>query len=136
MRLLFLALALIFGMGPAFADSNLPPARYANQPLADRAQEEKAQALMHTLRCLVCQNQTIADSNAEMAGDMRALVRERIAAGDEPEAVRQWLIERYGEWVSYRPPVEPATWLLWGAPVLFIAIGAAIIARYYRRGRS
>src|SRR3546814_9275558 len=85
-RALLLALVLLAGASPALAQSSLPPAAYANRPLPDAAQEEQAQALMHTLRCLVCQNQTIADSNAEMAGDMRALVRERIAAGEEPEA--------------------------------------------------
>src|SRR3546814_7164334 len=91
---------------------------------------------MHTLRCLVCQNQTIADSNAEMAGYMRALVRERIAAGEEPEAVRRWLIERYGDWVSYRPPLGPSTWLLWGAPLVFLLVGAVMIVRYYRDRKS
>lgn len=136
MRALLIALALILGAVPASADSLLPPAHLANAPLADPAQEAKARALMQTLRCLVCQNQSIADSNAEMAGDMRALVRERIAAGEDPEAVRAWLIERYGEWVSFRPPVEPATWLLWGAPVAFLLIGGLLIARYYRRGRG
>src|SRR3546814_3858407 len=94
---------LMFGAIPAAsADSLLPPAQYANQPLPDERQEAQAQALMHTLRCLVCQNQSIADSNAEMAGDMRALVRERIAAGENPEAIRGWLIERYGDWVRDR----------------------------------
>lgn len=135
MRALLLALVLLAGASPALAQSSLPPAAYANRPLPDAAQEEQAQALMHTLRCLVCQNQTIADSNAEMAGDMRALVRERIAAGEEPEAVRRWLIERYGDWVSYRPPLGPSTWLLWGAPLLFLLVGAVMIVRYYRRGR-
>lgn len=134
MKALFLALLLIFGAGAAHADSALPAAHYANTPLADPAREAKAMALMHSLRCLVCQNQSIADSNAEMAGDMRALVRERIAAGEDPEAIRAWLVERYGEWVSFRPPVEPATWPLWLAPLFFIVIGAVIIVRYYRRG--
>ncbi len=136
MKALALALLLIFGAAAARADSLLPPAHYANEPLPDRAQEARAQALMHTLRCLVCQNQSIADFNAEMAGDMRALVRERIAAGEDPEVVRRWLIERYGEWVSFAPPVEPATWLLWAAPLLFLAIGALVIRRYYTRGQA
>lgn len=136
MKALLLALALLMlGTAPVLADSQLPPALYANTPLPDAVQEAKAQGLMHSLRCLVCQNQSIADSNAEMAGDMRALVRERIAAGEDPEAVRGWLIARYGEWVSFRPPLEPATWLLWGAPLLFLIIGGVMIARYYRRGR-
>src|SRR3546814_1474173 len=89
--------------------SLLPPAEYAYTQLPDPEQEEKALALMETLRCLVCQGQSIADSDAEMAGDMRALVRQRIAAGEEPDAIRAWLIERYGNWVSYAPPLEPVT---------------------------
>lgn len=129
-----LALILLIGATPGMADSLLPPARLADRPLPDKAQEAKAQALMHTLRCLVCQNQSIADSNAEMAGDMRALVRERIAAGENPEAIRRWLIDRYGEWVSFSPPVEPATWLLWGAPLIFLAAGGLLIRGYYRKG--
>jgi cytochrome c-type biogenesis protein CcmH len=83
---------------------------------------------MEELRCLVCQGQSIADSDAELAGDMRALVRERIARGERPEAIRAWLIDRYGNWVSYRPPVEPLTWPLWAAPVLLL-IGGAMLLR-------
>src|SRR3546814_9545618 len=96
MKALIITLMLLFGaISVANADSLLPPAQYANQPLPDQAQEAQAQALMHTLRCLVCQNQSIADSNAEMAGDMRALVRERIAAGEKPEAIRDWRSEEH-----------------------------------------
>ena len=79
-----LALALALA-GPVLADSLLPPARYANVQLADPRQERQAKALMETIRCLVCQGQSIADSNAEMAGDMRSLIRERIQAGESPE---------------------------------------------------
>lgn len=140
MKALILAIAVLLAvltpLSTVQAESQLPPAEYANQPLADPQQEAKALTLMHSLRCLVCQNQSIADSNAEMAGDMRALVRERIAAGEDPEAVRRWLIERYGDWVSFRPPVEPATWALWLAPLLFLLIGGVIIWRYYRKGRA
>ena len=96
-----IALALLLVSPPAFAQSALPPARYAYTQLADPRQEAEAKALMETLRCLVCQGQSIADSDADMAGDMRALVRERIAAGEEPEAIRRWLVERYGAWVSF-----------------------------------
>jgi cytochrome c-type biogenesis protein CcmH len=71
-----------------------------------------------------------------MAGDMRALVRQRIAAGEKPEAVRTWLIERYGNWVSYRPPVEPATWPLWAAPLLFLAAGAWLLRNRLVRRRG
>jgi cytochrome c-type biogenesis protein CcmH len=120
---------------PAFADSDLPPARWANEQLPDPRQEAQAEALMEELRCLVCQGQTIADSNAELAGDMRAMVRQRIAAGEKPEAVRAWLIERYGDWVSYRPPVEPMTWPLWAAPLLLLFAGAFLLRKRLVRRR-
>ena len=88
---------------------------------------------METLRCLVCQGQSIADSDAHMAGDMRALVRRRIEAGESPEHIRRWLISRYGNWVSYAPPVEPATWPLWAAPVLLVAAGLYLARGRFRR---
>jgi cytochrome c-type biogenesis protein CcmH len=79
---------------------------------------------MQQLRCLVCQGQSIADSDAELAGDMRHMVRSRIAAGQSPYQVRRWLIERYGNWVSYKPPLEPVTGPLWLAPLALFALGA------------
>ncbi|HEU0099698.1 MAG TPA: cytochrome c-type biogenesis protein [Allosphingosinicella sp.] len=129
---LALAAALLLA-GPAFAQSALPPSRYAYTQLEDPRQEAEAKALMETLRCLVCQGQPIADSDADMAGDMRALVRERIAAGEKPESIRRWLVERYGAWVSYKPPVEPLTWPLWAAPVLLVALGAWLARGRFRR---
>lgn len=131
MRLLLLFLALI--AAPALADSDLPAARWANEQLPDARQEAAAKALMEELRCLVCQGQSIADSDAEMAGDMRALVRQRIAAGEKPAEVRAWLTERYGNWVSYRPPVEPLTWPLWIAPLLLLGAGALLLRKRFRR---
>jgi cytochrome c-type biogenesis protein CcmH len=118
---------------PAAAQPTTPDAPYAYRPLADPAQEAKAKALMETLRCLVCQGQSIADSDATMAGDMRSLVRERLAAGEEPEAIRRWLVERYGNWVSYKPPVEPVTWPLWGAPLLILVAGLWLARGRFRR---
>ena len=114
---------------PVLANSDLPSARWANEQLPDPRQEAAASKLMEELRCLVCQGQSIADSNAELAGDMRAMVRQRIAAGEKPEEVRAWLIERYGEWVSYRPPIEPLTWPLWIAPLLMLAAGALLLRK-------
>ncbi len=113
----------------------MPPAPLSYSQLPDPRQEAAAKALMETLRCLVCQGQSIADSDAELAGDMRALVRERIARGEKPEAIRAWLVQRYGNWVSYAPPVEPATWLLWVAPVLLIGAGIAVARGSFRRRR-
>src|SRR3712207_5235259 len=86
---------LLLQPAPALADSLLPPSEYSYTQLADPKQEAQAKALMETLRCIVCQGQSIADSDAEMAGDMRALVRQRIEAGERPEQIRQWLIDRY-----------------------------------------
>ena len=127
-----LALLLAFS-APAYAQSALPPSRYAYAQLENPRQEAEAKALMETLRCLVCQGQSIADSDADMAGDMRALVRERIAAGETPEAIRTWLVDRYGAWVSYSPPVEPLTWPLWAAPVLMVALGLFLARGRFRR---
>jgi cytochrome c-type biogenesis protein CcmH len=128
-----LLIALLLGASPAWADSGLPPSPYADRQLADPRQEAAATALMASLRCLVCQGQSIADSEAEMAGDMRAFVRTRIAAGERPDVVREWLVARYGNWVSYDPPLEPATWPLWGAPLLFLGLGAWIARRRFRK---
>ena len=132
MKRLLLIAALI--AAPVMADSDLPPAQWANQQLPDARQEAQAKALMQELRCLVCQGQSIADSDAELAGDMRALVRQRIAAGEKPEQIRAWLVTRYGNWVSYRPPVEPITWPLWAAPILLL-IGGAWLLRKRLKGR-
>jgi cytochrome c-type biogenesis protein CcmH len=126
----------IFLALPALADSDLPAARWANEQLPDPHQEAQAKALMEELRCLVCQGQSIADSNAELAGDMRAMVRQRIAKGEQPEQVRAWLIQRYGNWVSYRPPVEPVTWPLWAAPILLLLAGAWLLRRRLVRRRG
>jgi cytochrome c-type biogenesis protein CcmH len=133
---MLLAFALLAAT-PAFADSLMPPARWANVQLPDPAQERRARELMDTIRCLVCQGESIADSSAEMAGDMRSLIRERIQAGEEPEAIRAWLISRYGEWVSYKPVLNWVTWPLYAAPFLLL-IGGFFLARgrFRRRKRS
>ncbi len=121
---------------PAFADSRIEPAEYAYKQLPDPQAEAEATALMETLRCLVCQGQSIADSDAEMAGDMRAMVRRRIAAGEKPDEIRAWLVERYGNWVSYDPPLDPVTWPLWAAPVLMVALGVYLARSRFRRRRG
>jgi cytochrome c-type biogenesis protein CcmH len=131
MRRLLIIAGLLLAQ-PLLADSNLPPAHWANRQLPDPKQEAKAQALMAELRCLVCQGQSIADSDAELAGDMRDLVRRRIAAGEKPSAIRGWLIQRYGTWISYKPTDEPAAWPLWLAPIGLLLIGAWLIRRRIR----
>jgi cytochrome c-type biogenesis protein CcmH len=135
MTRLLLALALAFA-APALADSSLPPAYWANRQLPDPRQEAQAQALMEEIRCLVCQGQSIADSDAELAGDMRDMVRRRIAAGEKPSAIRSWLIDRYGQWISYRPTSDPIEWPLWLAPLVLLAAGAGIAASRLRGKRQ
>ncbi len=130
-----IALALVLA-SPALADTDLAQPRWANEQLPDARQEAQAQALMETLRCLVCQGQSIADSDADLAGSMRAMVRTRIAAGEKPSAIRDWLIARYGNWVSFAPPVQPLTWPLWAAPIVLLLAGAWLArARFARRGK-
>ena len=122
----------LWAASAAIADSNLPPAYWANRQLPDGAQEAQAEQLMEELRCLVCQGQSIADSDAELAGDMRDLVRRRIAAGEKPAAIRSWLVQRYGSWISYKPTAEPAAWPLWLAPLALLLAGAILIRRRIR----
>ncbi len=117
---------------PAAAQQSLPPAPYAYRQLEDPRQEAAAQALMETLRCLKCQSQSIADSDAPMAGDMRHQVRTRIAAGEEPEAIRAWLVQRYGDYVSYAPAVSETTWPLFAVPALLVL---AVLLALWRRLR-
>ena len=131
MRRLVMALALI-AAAPLLADSDLPPAYWSNRQLPDPKQEARAEALMEQIRCLVCQGQSIADSDAELAGDMRDLVRRRIAAGQDPTEIRGWLIQRYGTWISYKPTDEPAAWPLWLAPLALLLVGAWLVRRRIR----
>lgn len=100
-------------------------------PLEDPVLEAQARALMKEIRCLVCQNQSIEDSNADLARDLRGIVRERVALGDTPENVRAYLVDRYGDWVLLKPPVKPSTYFLWASPV--IAVLAIVFLLIRRR---
>ena len=128
LRIAFVVLALL-GATTASADSNRPPAPYAYKQLSDPAKEAKATELMTELRCLVCQGQSIHDSDAEMAGDMRHLVRTRIEAGECPDQVRSFLIDRYGSWVSYQPRLDRETFVLWLAPLVLLLVGGFLVMR-------
>ena len=88
---------------------------------------------METIRCLTCQSQSIADSNASMAADMRSQIRGRIMAGERPEAIRAWLVARYGDWVSYKPEVTGLTWPIYVAPVLLLLLAAILLRGRFRR---
>lgn len=131
-RLFFLIMALLAAQ-PLFAQDQLPPAPYAYKQLEDPAQEAKAQRLMETLRCLKCQSQAISDSDAPMAGDMRHQVRTRIKAGEDPEAIRAWLVERYGDYVSYAPQNKPVMWPLFAAPLVILLLAAVLLRGRFRK---
>lgn len=99
------------------------------EPLSDPAKEAIARELMKDIRCLVCQNQSIEDSNADLAKDLRQIVRERVELGDTPDNVRAYLVDRYGDWVLLEPPVNSSTYLLWASPFVFLLIvGGAIFS--------
>jgi len=117
----------------------LVPAALAVEPserLSDPALEARARALSEQLRCLVCQNETIDESSAPLAHDLRVLLRQRIAAGDTDAQAVKFLTDRYGDFVLLKPPVEPATYVLWFGPiaVLLLAAGGALI--YLRRRKA
>ncbi|MFM5929431.1 MAG: cytochrome c-type biogenesis protein CcmH [Novosphingobium sp.] len=133
MKRLILALMLIV-CAPAFADDTMPQAPYANRQLDNPAQEAKAHELMLTIRCLTCQSQSIADSDASMAGDLRNQIRVRVAAGEDPEAIRQWLVARYGDYISYTPRVTALTWPLFVLPVLLLMAAALLLRRRFTKG--
>ena len=127
-RTLFLAL-IAFLATPVAAQSAMPPAPYAYNQLDDPEQEAIARELMHTLRCLQCQSQSIADSDAQVAGDMRHQVRSRIAAGDSPDEVRAYLISRYGDYISYEPEMSATTWPLFVLPGILLLIALFVLLR-------
>ncbi|XUU59667.1 cytochrome c-type biogenesis protein [Erythrobacter sp. HA6-11] len=132
MRALLLAvLALI--AAPLVAQDSLPPAPYAYTQLQDPAKEAAAVALMETIRCLKCQSQSIADSDVPMAGDMRHQVRLKIEQGEDPEEIRAWLMERYGDYVSYKPAVSSTTWPLFAIPAFLVLLALIVLGRRLAR---
>jgi cytochrome c-type biogenesis protein CcmH len=121
---------LLFGLvtPPAFAVSD--PAEL----LANHQQELRAEAIGHQLRCLVCQNESVEDSNADLARDLRRIVRQRIVAGDSDQQVIDWMVARYGNFVRLRPPFNAMTLVLWGAPGIALLVGgAAVVVSRSRR---
>lgn len=135
---LFLLLACLLVTMPqsARAQGELPPAPYAYTQLEDPAQEAEARALMETLRCLQCQSQSIADSDAPIAGDMRHQVRSRIAAGESPDEIRAWLVARYGDYISYEPTISATTWPLFAIPFILLLLAGLIVWRRLGGKRS
>ena len=131
MRRLFALLFALLLAAPAMSQDR-GAQDYAEISLADPAREEQALDLMDTIRCVVCQGQPISGSDAPMAGDMRRIIRERIAAGDKPDDIRAWLVTRYGDWVSFKPVVKPATLPLWLLPLAALLGGLWLVMRRLR----
>jgi cytochrome c-type biogenesis protein CcmH len=129
MRALATALLIALLAGPAFAIS-------AVEQLDDPALESRARAIFKELRCLVCQNQSIDESDATLAKDLRLLVRERLVAGDGDEAIVGYIVSRYGDFVLLEPPFKPTTYALWLGPAVILLLGAAGAAVYLRRHGS
>ncbi len=125
-RRFLLVLALMMAAAPAFAVN-------PDEVLSDPALEARARTLSSELRCMVCQNQSIDDSNADLAKDLRLLVRERITDGDSDEQVLNYIVSRYGEFVLLKPRVSVRTLLLWGAPVLLILAGGTSLVVFARK---
>ena len=127
-RLLMIAAAVAVLAGPVAAVT-------PDEQLPNGAQEARAQALSRTLRCVVCQNQSIDDSNAPLAHDLRVILRERIAAGDSDDQAVAYLVQRYGDFVRLNPPLRGDTLALWFGPLAVLLLGGAGVVLYLR-GRS
>ena len=128
-RLLSASLALFLALAQSAAMAVQP-----GEMLADPKLEARARTISEELRCLVCQNESIDESNADLAHDLRVLVRERLVAGDSNAQVIKYIVDRYGQFVLLKPPVEPATYALWfGPPALVVVALAAVLWRARRR---
>ena len=111
-------------------------AREAPSVASDPVLEERVQRLSAELRCLVCQNQSLADSHADLAIDLRNQVRDQMKAGKSDDEIKSWLTQRYGDFVLYRPPVKASTWLLWGGPFVLLALATIGMIMYLRARRA
>lgn len=126
--IVFLAATVFFGSAMISVRAVEP-----NEILDDPVLEQRAREISKNLRCLVCQNQSIDESNADLARDLRIIVRERLVAGDSDENVVGFIVARYGDWVLLRPPFKPKTWILWFGPLGIAGIAAFMYWGFYRR---
>ena len=129
MRVLFAVLLLVLSVSPGFA---VEPGEVLDDPVL----EARARKISKGLRCVVCQNQSIDSSDADLAGAMRVLVRERLVAGDSNVEVNNYMVSRYGDFVLLKPPLKKSTYVLWFGPLLIIGLGILTLIIFYRRRRS
>jgi cytochrome c-type biogenesis protein CcmH len=125
--------ALLLSMTTALALVSGAPAKEAVPLAEDEAVEQRLVAIASELRCLVCQNESLASSRADLAEDLRREIRAQIRQGKTDAQVMDYLVTRYGDFVRYRPPFKPTTWLLWGGPLLMLAVGLGMLAWHLRR---
>lgn len=128
MEALALVLAAIAGSALVAADPTVNTYGEIENP----ALQARYEHVTHDLRCLVCQNESIADSNVELASDLRRQVREMLIAGKSDDEIFKFMTDRYGEFVRFNPPLTPKTWLIWGAPFIMVVVGAIVIIRVAR----
>lgn len=128
-RALLLSLTILFSPLAAHASEATPMA-------VDPVVEKRVQSLSEVLRCLVCQNQTIADSNAELAVDLRREIRTMIKDGKSDKEILDFMVARYGDFVLYKPPVKNTTLLLWAGPIVLLLLGLFLLQRYIRQRSS
>ncbi len=131
-----IAIASALLAGALLAGAPSARAVLPSERLADPALEARARALSEQIRCLVCQNENIDDSNADLAHDLRVLVRQLIVKGDTNQQVLDYLVARYGDFVLLKPPVQPDTYLLWFGPLIVLVLGASGIVLFFRRRRA
>jgi cytochrome c-type biogenesis protein CcmH len=127
-----LALTLLGTLG-GFTCATAAQGVDANGQLENQALQTRFEKITQQLRCLVCQNESIADSNVELAGDLRRQVREMLIAGKSDDAIFDFMTDRYGEFVRFSPPLEPKTLIIWGAPFIMLLLGVVIIYRIVRQ---
>lgn len=129
LRQLLLALVLVAGLQPALAAEGMA------QPVGDPAIEARVNKLAEELRCLTCMGQSIADSQSSFSTDMKREIREMVRTGKNDKEIIEFMVQRYGDFVLYRPPVKNTTWLLWGGPFLFLVLSLAfLVAKLRKRG--
>ena len=129
MKQIFLATLTALSLGSVFAKDAAP---LADDPVT----EQRLISISEEMRCLVCQNESLAGSRSDLANDLRREIRILISEGKSDDQIRSFMVERYGDFVLYRPPVKPVTWLLWIGPFVILGIGIAGLLVYLRRRNS
>jgi cytochrome c-type biogenesis protein CcmH len=136
MTIILAVIAVLFGVAPAFAAGEQPEQSTYVAPLANPLLEARAKALQKELRCLVCQGQSIDESNAPLAADLRRLIRQQMQAGQSDQQIKDFLVARYSAFVLMKPPVRQDTFFLWFGPMMLVLAGGGVIGVIIARSRQ